>query len=148
MKSSVPVTFKNTKLKKAFETPNEWVGITNKRQVSAKCDSVSLRFGFSKSATPHLAVAIGKTIVELLKWQAGDCVLVQQSNIRPHLMRFVKDNANPQAYKLGENKASANKLYVKFAIGDPAPYEFEMSREVEYDIDNDALIVDLTLLMK
>lgn len=147
MKSNT-IAFKNPKMKKAFDEPNEWVGLYNKRSNLKSHDKVHIRFSESKLSA-YLSITLGKDIHELLEWKIADKIIIQRSNIRTHLIKLYKttNSKDVSSYKLGGNSAAPNKLYLRCSI-DKDNLIFDKTVACEYDISDDGLVLDLSDLLK
>ncbi len=143
MAVSTAIRFKNPKLKKAFEAPDEWIGISTKKPTSVRDDQISVRPSLSANKkSSSLQITMGKDIHELLGWKVADYIAIQQSRIRPYLLRLIKTDITSHGYKLGFSVHAPTKLYMKFRID--GTFIYDSTAKVEYDIENDGLIIDMT----
>lgn len=153
MKSMATVTFKKPTFKKAFEQPDEWVGLFNKKITIVDNDKVNIRFSkvmHKRTGTYKLALqlTIGKDIIEVMELKAGDKLLFHRSIIRPNLIKISKPaNFDSNAYKLGTSANAPYKFYIRITLDD-LNFIHDKSVEAEHDISEDGLIIDLSELMK
>ena len=137
-------------VKSKLSQQDQWEILPNQiRQHSSRADVVKGRITLKKTSGVYtLNLMFGRDITEVLEWDHTMRVSPRRNRLNGVLLKFVKIDSPDEGYKLYNNNTSQKThLQIKMKISWSDRFLIDRTRELEFDISDDGLLIDISELI-